>query len=162
SCERWTRSRSGSRSSGGTFDQEALDRDLARIEAAVADPGLWNDPARAQSVLRSRTRLTEEIEAFRRLEKKLEDAEVCAELAREGEDVAADLQQAVDALLKALDERELEIMLTGEHDGGNAILTIHPGAGGTESQDWAEMLYRMYLRWAEGHGYRVEALDYQK
>jgi peptide chain release factor 2 len=76
--------------------------------------------------------------------------------------VTADLQQAVDALLKALDERELEIMLTGEHDGGNAILTIHPGAGGTESQDWAEMLYRMYLRWAEGHGYRVEALDYQK
>jgi len=128
----------------------------------VADPGLWSDPARAQTALRSRTRLTEEIEAFRRLEKRLEDAEVCAELAREGEDVAVDLKQAVDALQAALDERELEIMLTGEHDAGNAILTIHPGAGGTESQDWAEMLYRMYLRWAEGRGYRVEALDYQK
>jgi peptide chain release factor 2 len=87
---------------------------------------------------------------------------VCAELAREGEEVAADLKQAVDALQSALDERELEIMLTGEHDAGNAILTIHPGAGGTESQDWAEMLYRMYLRWAEEHGHRVEALDYQK
>jgi peptide chain release factor 2 len=162
SCDRWTRSRSASRSSGGTFDQEALRRELARVEAEVADPGLWNDPARAQSVLKSRTRLTEEIEAFQRLEKKVEDAEVCAELAREGEDVAADLKEAVDALRSALDERELEIMLTGEHDAGNAILTIHPGAGGTESQDWAEMLYRMYLRWAEGHGYRVEALDYQK
>jgi peptide chain release factor 2 len=76
--------------------------------------------------------------------------------------VAADLKEAVDALRSALDERELEIMLTGEHDAGDAILTIHPGAGGTESQDWAEMLYRMYLRWAEAHGYRVEALDYQK
>jgi len=92
----------------------------------------------------------------------VEDAEVCAELAREGEEVAVDLKQAVDALRSALDERELEIMLTGEHDAGDAILTVHPGAGGTESQDWAEMLYRMYLRWAEGHGFRVEALDYQK
>ncbi len=87
---------------------------------------------------------------------------MCAELAREGEEVAVDLKQAVDALRSALDERELEIMLTGEHDAGDAILTVHPGAGGTESQDWAEMLYRMYLRWAEGHGFRVEALDYQK
>jgi peptide chain release factor 2 len=87
---------------------------------------------------------------------------VCAELGREGEDVGADLQQAVTALRAALDGLELEIMLTGEHDAGNAILTIHPGAGGTESQDWAEMLYRMFLRWAEGRGFRVEALDYQK
>ena len=76
--------------------------------------------------------------------------------------MAVELKQAVEALQAALDERELEIMLTGEHDAGNAILTVHPGAGGTESQDWAEMLYRMYLRWAEGHGFRVEALDYQK
>ncbi len=158
----WTPSRSASRSSGGTFDLEARARELADTEKAVADPGLWNDPARAQTVLKSRTRLTEEIEAFRKLEKKLEDAEVCAELLREGEDVGADLKQAVDALQAALDERELELMLTGPHDASNAILTIHPGAGGTESQDWAEMLYRMYLRWAEKRGYRIEALDYQK
>jgi peptide chain release factor 2 len=69
---------------------------------------------------------------------------------------------AVDALGAALDETELRLMLSGEHDRSNAILTIHPGAGGTESQDWAEMLYRMYLRWAETHGFGVEALDYQK
>ncbi len=87
---------------------------------------------------------------------------MCVELLREGEDVGGDLELAVDALQAALDERELEIMLRGEHDASNAILTIHPGAGGTESQDWAEMLYRMYLRWAERHGYRIEALDYQK
>jgi peptide chain release factor 2 len=98
----------------------------------------------------------------RALERKLEEAEVCAELAREGEDVGPDLRRAVDDLEADLDRYALEIMLTGEHDAGNAILTIHPGAGGTESQDWAEMLYRMYLRWAEGHGHRVETLDYQK
>jgi len=150
------------RSSGGIFDLEARARELAEIETKVADPDLWSDPARAQAFLRTRTRLTEEIDSFRRLEKKLEEAEVCAELAREGEDVFADLKQAVDSLQAGLDERELEVMLTGDHDAGNAILTIHPGAGGTESQDWAEMLYRMYLRWAEAHGYRVETLDYQK
>ena len=87
---------------------------------------------------------------------------MCAELAREGEAVGEELRAAVDALASGLDATELELMLTGEHDASNAILTIHPGAGGTESQDWAEMLYRMYLRWAEGHRYRVEALDYQK
>jgi len=162
SCDEWTRSRVVSRSSGGTFDLPARARELAEIEPKVADPGLWSDPARAQTFLRTRTRITEEIDSFRRLEKKLEEAEVCAELAREGEDVFPDLKQAVDGLQAALDDRELEVMLTGEHDAGDAILTIHPGAGGTESQDWAEMLYRMYMRWAEGHGYRVETLDYQK
>ena len=157
-----TPSRSASRSSGGTFDLATSARELAEIEKTVADPGLWNDPARAQTILKARTRLTEELEAFGRLEKKAEDAGVCVELLREGEDVGGDLELAVDALQAALDERELEIMLRGEHDASNAILTIHPGAGGTESQDWAEMLYRMYLRWAERHGYRIEALDYQK
>jgi peptide chain release factor 2 len=98
----------------------------------------------------------------RSLETRLEEAEVCAELAREGESVGPDLKRAVENLQSGLDQYALEIMLTGEHDAGNAILTIHPGAGGTESQDWAEMLYRMYLRWAEAHGYRVETLDYQK
>jgi peptide chain release factor 2 len=92
----------------------------------------------------------------------VEEAEVCVELAREGEEVGHDLAAAADALARALDEYELGLMLSGEHDAGDAILTIHPGAGGTESQDWAEMLYRMYLRWAEAHDYRVEELDYQR
>lgn len=87
---------------------------------------------------------------------------MCVELAREGEDVISDLKTAADSLAQALDEYELGVMLTGDQDAGDAILTIHPGAGGTESQDWAEMLYRMYLRWAEAHGYRVEELDYQR
>jgi peptide chain release factor 2 len=159
---RWRASRSATPSSEVIFELEAWSRRLQTLEARAADPGLWNDPAEAQRILRERTRLTEQIEAHRVLEHKLEEAQVCAELAREGEPVGEELHAAVEALTAALDQSELEMMLTGEHDAGNAILTIHPGAGGTESQDWAEMLYRMYLRWAEGHGYRVEALDYQK
>jgi peptide chain release factor 2 len=112
-------------------------------------------------MMRRRTRLTKELESIRSLERVFEEAQVCAELAGEGEEVAQELKAAADALAAALDRQELEMMLTGEHDGGDAILTIHPGAGGTESQDWAEMLYRMYLRWAEGRGFAVEALDYQ-
>ena len=99
---------------------------------------------------------------MRALEHSLEEAQVCAELAGEGEEVGPELQTAVERLAADLDQRELDLMLTGEHDAGNAILTIHPGAGGTESQDWAEMLYRMYVRWAEARGYRAETLDYQK
>jgi peptide chain release factor 2 len=135
---------------------------LEALEKKAADPDLWKDPAQAQQILRDRTRLTEEIESERALAQKAEDADVLVELAREGEPVTGELGAAVQAFETLLDERELHLMLTGEHDAGNAILTIHPGAGGTESQDWAEMLYRMYLRWAEEHGYRVEALDYQK
>jgi peptide chain release factor 2 len=137
-------------------------RRLEEIEKQAADPHLWRDPAQAQQILKERTRLTEEIESSRALDQKAEEAEVLVELAREGEPVAGELAAAVSSLETMLDEKELALMLTGEHDAGNAILTIHPGAGGTESQDWAEMLYRMYLRWAEEHGYRVEALDYQK
>jgi peptide chain release factor 2 len=155
-------SRTASPSSGGIFDLETRLRELRDLEARATDPSLWNDPAKAQSVLQRRTRLTEEVEAVRSLEKALEEAQVCAELAAEGEEVGDDLKQAVAALSAALDAREIEMMLTGEHDAGDAILTIHPGAGGTESQDWSEMLYRMYLRWAEEHGYRIETLDYQK
>jgi peptide chain release factor 2 len=150
------------RSYGGIFEIDAWKRRLEALEAKASDPDLWKDQAAAQTILRERTRLTESLEAQQALEHKLEEAQVCAELAREGEAVGEDLVASVDALGEALDQSELEMMLTGEHDDGDAILTIHPGAGGTESQDWAEMLYRMYLRWAEARDYRVETLDYQR
>jgi peptide chain release factor 2 len=136
--------------------------ELQDLDRRAADPNLWSDPAQAQAILQRRTRLTEEVDALRILEKKAEDVQVCVELAKEGEDVHDDLERAVGELSAALDRRELELMLTGAHDAGNAILTIHPGAGGTESQDWAEMLYRMYLRWAESQGYSIETLDHQR
>jgi peptide chain release factor 2 len=144
------------------FEQAGSPGRLAELDRQASDPDLYKDQARAQQILKERARLTETVDAHRALAQKVEEAQVCSELAREGEPVQEELGRAVEALEKALDEAELELMLTGEHDASNAILTIHPGAGGTESQDWAEMLYRMYLRWAERHGYRVEALDYQK
>ena len=149
-------------SSGCTFERAAPEARLDELETRAADPDLFKDPQRAQQVLRDRARLTEAIEAKKSLAARADDAQTLVELVREGEPAGEDLQAAVDALAAALDATELELMLSGEHDANNAILTIHPGAGGTESQDWAEMLYRMYLRWAEAHGYRIEALDYQK
>ena len=83
------------------------------------------------------------------------------EWAEQGEDVGADLERALDALEQQVEIAEVNTMLGGEHDDSNAIVTIHPGAGGTESQDWAEMLLRMYLKWAERHGFKREVLDYQ-
>jgi len=92
----------------------------------------------------------------------MEDAQVMLDLAREGEEVEPDLRRSVRDLEEEIGRAEISMMLSGENDGCNAILTIHPGAGGTESQDWAEMLYRMYLRWAEGKGYRARTLEYQE
>ena len=103
----------------------------------------------------------EGIEAADQLGRLLEDAETLLELSREGEAVDADLTKAVQLLATRVDKVELETLLSGEHDGANAILEVHPGAGGTESQDWAEMLLRMYGRWAETRGFKVETLDYQ-
>ncbi|HET8946594.1 MAG TPA: peptide chain release factor 2 [Candidatus Polarisedimenticolia bacterium] len=144
------------------LEKAAPEARLHELEARAADPDLFKDPQKAQQVLRDRARITEAIEAQRALAAKADDATTLVELVREGEPAGDDLQAAVDGLGAALDATELELMLSGEHDANNAILTIHPGAGGTESQDWAEMLYRMYLRCAEAHRYRVEALDYQK
>ncbi len=96
-----------------------------------------------------------------RLVTKLDDLGVLLEWAEQGEDVSADLLRALDALEAEVDSAEIKKMLGGEHDRANAIVTIHPGAGGTESQDWAEMLLRMYLKWAERRGFKRDVLDYQ-
>jgi peptide chain release factor 2 len=101
------------------------------------------------------------IDAAEHLGTLLEEAETLLELAGEGERVEKELGAAVEALAARVETVELETMLSGKHDTSNAILEIHPGAGGTESQDWAEMLLRMYGRWAENRGFKVETLDYQ-
>src|SRR5687768_11454077 len=91
----------------------------------------------------------------------MDDLGVLIEWAEQGEDVTADLQRALEALEKEVEVAEINTMLGGEHDRANAIVTIHPGAGGTESQDWAEMLLRMYLKWSERRGFKREVIDYQ-
>jgi peptide chain release factor 2 len=101
------------------------------------------------------------VERARELTTLADDAATLLELAREGEEVADELRAAVEELTLKTEEAELTTLLTGEHDGAEALLEIHPGAGGTESQDWASMLLRMYTRWAERHGFGIETLDYQ-
>ncbi len=122
---------------------------------------MWNDPAASQPLMRERKRLETLIKDDEELVRRTGDIEAYFELAREGEDVETDLGREIKALAAFADELEARTMLSGEADPLNAIVTVHPGAGGTESQDWAEMLLRMYLRWAEQQGFKTEMNDYQ-
>jgi peptide chain release factor 2 len=111
--------------------------------------------------MQTRRRLEETLETDERLARALADLDAYFELAREGEDVAGELRTELAKLRENLDQLETATLLSGENDRLNAIVTLHPGAGGTESQDWAEMLLRMYRRWAERHGFKVSLVDYQ-
>jgi peptide chain release factor 2 len=132
------------------------------LEGKVAQPEFWSRQEEAQATLQVRRRLEQDVELDGRLRRELDDLHALAELASEGEDVLHELQAEVEKLEQELRHIEIRMLLSGEHDESNAIVTIHPGAGGTESQDWAEMLVRMYLRWAERSGYGSEMLDYQQ
>jgi peptide chain release factor 2 len=146
---------------GAIFDAAGIADEIAKIEERVGAPDFWKDQADAQKALQRRRRLSEDLELRDALATKIEDLGVLLEWAGQGEDVAADLERALDALEAQVDEAEVKKMLGGEHDAANAIVSIHPGAGGTESQDWAEMLLKMYLKWAERRGFKRDVLDYQ-
>jgi peptide chain release factor 2 len=135
--------------------------DLASVAAKAADPSIWSRPEEAQPLMRERKRLEALLAHDEELERRTGDIDAYFELAREGEPVEPELQREIDALRVRVDELEARTMLSGDTDQLNAIVTVHPGAGGTESQDWAEMLMRMYLRWAEREGFRTEMNDYQ-
>jgi peptide chain release factor 2 len=156
-----TRCRARSGRCGGFFDVETKQRDLEEIERRLMQPEVWGDSEQATELQRQRSRLLAAVREAEQLGTLLEDAETLLELAREGEDVATDLARATDDLERLVEGVELATLLSGRYDASDAILEIHPGAGGTESQDWAEMLLRMYTRWAEAHGFAVEVLDYQ-
>ena len=146
---------------GSIFDPARLRRELTDIEARLADPAMWSDPTASKPLMRDRKRLEELISNDEELVRRSSDIEAYFELAREGEDVVTDLERDVKALATFAEELEARTMLSGEADALNAIVTVHPGAGGTESQDWAEMLMRMYLRWAEKQGFKTAINDEQ-
>src|SRR5665213_4338715 len=146
---------------GSIFDPARIRRELADIEKKLADPALWNDPTASKPIMRDRKRLETLVADDEALLRRSSDIDAYFELAREGEDVLADLERDIKALTTFAEELEARTMLNGEVDPLNAIVTVHPGAGGTESQDWAEMLLRMYLRWAEQQGFKTEMNDYQ-
>jgi len=153
----------GSRSCGGTFDLAAKQARLEELGLVASDPELWNDRERAERTLREQRELEKSVSFFGESERLASDAEVLLEMASESpdDDTLNEAASALAQLAARLEEAELARMLSGEHDALDAIVSINAGAGGTESQDWAEMLLRMYLRWCERHGYAVEIVDIQ-
>ncbi len=146
---------------GSIFDPARIRRELADIEKKLGDPAMWSNSAASKPLMRDRKRLESMVADDEELLRRTSDIEAYFELAREGEDVLAELDRDIKALATFGEELEARTMLNGEADPLNAIVTVHPGAGGTESQDWAEMLLRMYLRWAEQQGFKTEMNDYQ-
>ena len=147
--------------SGGIFDAAKPEQELARLEAQASAPDFWNNQVEAQKVLQRRRRLDEDVTLLTSLRQRSDDLTVLREWLEAGEPVGDDLLRGLDALRVEVEAGEIKKMLGGEHDTKNAIITVHPGAGGTESQDWAEMILRMYLRWAERRGFKREVLDFQ-
>ena len=135
---------------------------LGELNAKVEDPSLWNDPKAAQEVMRERRRLEEAIDATRAIERELADTVELTEMAAAEGDTAleADAVKSLAELAERAERDKVAALLAGEADANNSYVEINAGAGGTESQDWAEMLSRMYTRWAERHGMKVELVDY--
>jgi peptide chain release factor 2 len=131
------------------------------VEALAGAPDFWKDQANAQKVLQKRRRLEDDLALSATLRRQADDLGVLFEWQRSGEDVAADLERGIEAFAREVQAGEIRTMLSGEMDRKNAIITVHPGAGGTESQDWAEMLLRMFIRWSERKGFKREVVDTQ-
>lgn len=147
--------------SGGLFDISSLSEDLEVLQKKLLAKDLWESPAKAQQLLKEKSNIESILQPFTSLEKKLEDINILLELSEEeeGEVFLEDAQKGMEWLKLELDEIELKSLLSLEEDKNNAIMTIHPGAGGTESQDWAQILLRMYIRWAERKGFKVEMAE---
>ena len=134
---------------------------LAELNQQAEDPNLWNDQQRAQRVMQERTALEDQLTSIGRIERELDDQLTMIELGEAEKDnkVVAEAEEALRRLKADVARRELEALLSGEADPNDTYVEVHAGAGGTESQDWANMLLRMYTRWAEQHGYKVEYLE---
>jgi peptide chain release factor 2 len=143
------------------FDRPRIDKDLAVLETKLSDPAIWANPSESQVLMRDRKRLESLLGMENELVRRSGDIDAYFDLAKEGESVDTELEREIKSLGEFVEQLESRTMLSEETDPLNAIVTVHPGAGGTESQDWAEMLMRMYLRWAERHGFKTEMNDYQ-
>ncbi len=143
------------------LDPERKSLELEQIEEQTAVPGFWDDPEAAKPLLQKRGTISDDIALAKRLSGGLEDLETGLELAREDSGMLVEVEAIEGALRQAVEDSELRMMLSGEMDAVHAIVAIAPGAGGTESQDWAAMLLRMYLRFCETKGWPTEMIDYQ-
>jgi len=135
--------------------------EVAELEARAQEPNFWDDVERAQKIQTKAKRLQKKIDQFNRMMRDYEDLQILCELGSDEEDgsIAEEVGAGLQKLIAEYEKLRLETLFTGKYDGNNAILTLHAGAGGTEAQDWNEMLYRMYTRWAEAHDFQVKLLD---
>ncbi len=146
-----------------SLDFAGREAQIAELEEIVAQPGFWDKPDEAQQIMQKITGLRSKMDQFNAVQTLVEDAETLYEMFKEmgdDEELLKETGEAADKATEALEKMELETLLNGKYDRHNAIISIHPGAGGTESQDWADMLYRMYVHWAEKNGFGVTLLDY--
>ena len=144
------------------LDLPAAERELDMLNSESAAPGFWDDLEKSQKVTRRMRQLENKLEAQRKRESQWDDLMALCEMGNEFEDesLVPELEEGYAKLEEEISEAKLATLLTGEYDNSNAILTFHAGAGGTEAQDWAQMLYRMYTRWAERHGFTYQIIDY--
>jgi len=140
---------------------ESLKQEISDLETKTYAPNFYDDQEKAQSVIKDLNRCKKKYEDFTNLINLLEELELYIQMAEEDESLEDEIEKVIATLEKALSKFEVEILLSGEYDDCDAIMEIHPGAGGTESQDWAEMLFRMYRRYAERNNFSFEVLDYQ-
>src|SRR5919198_4816653 len=160
----WRRWAGASRTQRSSFDLEAKQRELSKLREQASASDLWEDPDRARKVMRRMAEVESDLGEVERLSRQLSDLETLNELAQEEDDEASasEVEQGIASLSREMEDLEVLALLGGEYDDRDAIATIHPGAGGTESQDWAEMLWRMLTRWAERRGFKVTVNDYQE
>ena len=147
---------------GSALRIDDLRNEAEELEKKTLEPDFWNDQSNSGKILRQVKQIKDKIEAYEKLVEKLEDTVTLAELAIEENDesLTDEVLSEVAAIQAEEEKQRIEILLSGEYDKNNAIISFHPGAGGTEAQDWAQMLYRMYTRWGEKHGYNVKLLDW--
>ncbi|WP_239719915.1 MULTISPECIES: peptide chain release factor 2 [unclassified Mammaliicoccus] len=147
----------------GSLDLENKETNIQEYEEMMVDPSFWDDQNKAQDIINKNNALKSVVGDYHKLEQQTDDLLTTVELLQEeyDEDMHEILEQDLKTLKSDIDQFELKLLLNGEHDENNAILELHPGAGGTESQDWGSMLLRMYQRFAEQKGFKVETLDYQ-
>jgi peptide chain release factor 2 len=141
------------------FDENALAARVAALEEAMQGPGFWDDQQTAAQVSAEHSRVTRRLERWRALRSDVEDLEALADMAEEDETVAAEVASQMSAVEERLAELEEERLFSGRYDAGDALVTVNAGAGGTDAQDWAEMVLRMMMRWAERRGFSVELLE---
>ena len=148
---------------GVSLKLDAAKKEIEELEAASEREGFWNDVEKSQKVQRRLKTLKSKCETYDKLCSAWDDMFAICEMAIEEDDdsMLDELKEEFDAFSSKLESIRLSTLLTGEYDANNVLLTLHPGAGGTEAQDWASMLYRMYARWAERHGYKYSIMDYQ-